>query len=70
VNWHLTLRLEHSEQLDMSVASHLTFRSLQASQLGSLRLWRYARFCADRAAAAAAEGCVGEIPGVDIAESF
>ena len=22
VNWHFTLRLEHSEQLDMSVASH------------------------------------------------
>jgi hypothetical protein len=23
VNWHFTLRLEHSEQLDVSVASHL-----------------------------------------------
>lgn len=22
VNWHLTFRLEHSEQLDVSVASH------------------------------------------------
>lgn len=37
VNWHLTLLLEHSEQLDISVASHFTFRSLQASQLGSFR---------------------------------
>jgi hypothetical protein len=23
VNWHFTLRLEHSEQLEVSVASHL-----------------------------------------------
>lgn len=45
VNWHLTLRLEHSEQLVVSVASHLTFLSRQASQLGSLRRCRYALFC-------------------------
>jgi hypothetical protein len=45
VNWHLTLLLEHSEQLAVSVASHLTFLSRQASQLGSFLLWRYARFC-------------------------
>lgn len=46
VNWHLTLRLEHSEQLVVSVASHLTFLSLHASQLGSFLLCLYALFCA------------------------
>ncbi len=40
VNWHFTFRLEHSEQLDVSVASHLTFLSRQASQLGSFLLCR------------------------------
>lgn len=45
VNWHLTFRLEHSEQLDVSVASHLTFLSRHASQLGSFLLCLYARFC-------------------------
>lgn len=30
----------------VSVASHLTFLSRQASQLGSFLLWRYARFWA------------------------
>jgi hypothetical protein len=45
VNWHLTPRLEHSEQLVVSVASHLTFLSRQASQLGSFLRCRYARFC-------------------------
>ena len=60
VNWHLTLRLEHSEQLEVSVASHyaqsvrvlhaeyccqtLTLRSRHASQLGSFRRCLYARF--------------------------
>jgi len=44
VNWHFTLRLEHSEQLVVSVASHLTFLSRQASQLGSFLRCRYARF--------------------------
>ena len=46
VNWHLTLRLEHSEQLVVSVASHFTFLSRHASQLGSFLRWRYARFWA------------------------
>lgn len=68
VNWHLTPRLEHSEQLDVSVASHLTFRSLHASQLGSLRRCLYARFWAARAEAA--EAWVGEMPGVVMAGSF
>lgn len=59
VNWHLTLRVVHSVHADVSVASHyttdensrdmgdksltLTFRSRQASQLGSFRRCRYAR---------------------------
>jgi hypothetical protein len=46
VNWHLTPRLEHSEQLVVSVASHLTFLSRHASQLGSFLRCRYARFWA------------------------
>lgn len=46
VNWHLTFRLEHSEQELISVASHFTFLSLHASQDGSFRLCLYALFCA------------------------
>jgi hypothetical protein len=46
VNWHFTFRLEHSEQLVVSVASHFTFLSRQASQLGSFLRCRYALFCA------------------------
>lgn len=74
VNWHLTLLLEHSVQLEVSVASHcrncqcqdyqtgpflntLTFRSRQASQLGSFRRCRYARLCAE---SIATEGWRGE----------
>lgn len=58
MNWHLTLLLEHSEQLDVSVASHLTLRSRQASQDGSLRRCLYALLVADKPP----ETCVGEIP--------
>lgn len=65
VNWHLTFRLEHSEQLVVSVASHLTFLSRQASQLGSFLLWRYARFCAFEDGSWALDG-----PGVLETDSF
>lgn len=61
MNWHLTLLLEHSEQLDVSVASHFTLRSRQASQDGSFLRCRYARLVADKPP----ERCVGEIPEAD-----
>jgi hypothetical protein len=62
VNWHFTFRLEHSEQLVVSVASHFTFRSRQASQLGSFLLCRYALFCA----CIFADICDPEAPGVPL----
>lgn len=65
MNWHLTLLLEHSEQLEVSVASHLTLRSRQASQDGSFLRWRYALLVADRLP----EMCVGEMPEADMVVS-
>ena len=63
MNWHLTFRLEHSEQLVVSVASHLTLRSRHASQLGSFLLCLYALFCA---CIFAEDICPPEAPGVPL----
>jgi hypothetical protein len=67
VNWHLTFLLEHSEQLAVSVASHFTLRSLQASQLGSFLLCLYALFWA---CMLADDMWLPGAPGVPLGESL